>query len=175
VLIKFQTNDVPKLITEIERRWNERAEETPFAFSFYDHDLKMQYNSEQRLGALFSIFTALSISIAIIGLVGLVSYSAEQRKKEIGIRKVFGASLTGIYIMMNGQYIKLILIALVVATPATWWLMKKWLEGFAYQIEITPWTFVLAGIAELILALICVSYLALRAASVNPSVVLKEE
>jgi putative ABC transport system permease protein len=175
VLVKFQTNDVPKLINEIERRWNERAEETPFAFSFYDHDLKMQYQSEQRLGALFSIFTGLSISIAIIGLVGLVSYSAEQRKKEIGVRKVFGASLTSIYMMMNGQYIKLILIALLVATPATWWLMKKWLEGFAYQIEITPWTFVLAGIAELILALVCVSYLALRAASLNPSVVLKEE
>lgn len=175
VAIKFETKEVTQLIHKIQQRWDQRANATPFDFSFYDQELKMQYEKEQRLGALFSIFTGLSISIAIIGLVGLVSYSAEQRKKEIGIRKVFGASLSGIYIMMNSQYIKLIAIALVLATPATWLLMQKWLEGFAYQIKINPWIFALAGIAELFLALICVSYLALRAGSINPSIVLKEE
>lgn len=175
VAIKFQTTEVPELINKIEQRWNQRANATPFDFSFYEQDLKMQYQQEQRLGALFSIFSGLSIFIAIIGLVGLVSYSAEQRKKEIGIRKTFGASLTGIYIMMNSQYVKLILIGLVLATPTTWWLMTKWLESFAYQITISPWIFILAGISELLLALICVGYLALRAASLNPAAVLKEE
>jgi putative ABC transport system permease protein len=175
VAIKFQTKEVSKLINQIEQRWNQRANAAPFDFSFFEEDVKRQYQQEQRLGALFSIFTGLSITIAIIGLVGLVSYSAEQRKKEIGIRKTFGASLSSIYLMMNSQYIKLILIALVLATPTTWWLMQKWLESFAYKISINPLIFALAGIAELLLALVCVGYLALRAASLNPATVLKEE
>jgi putative ABC transport system permease protein len=123
------------------------------------------------------IFTALSITIAIMGLVGLVSYSAEQRRKEIGIRKVFGATLSGIYVMMNKEYLRLMAIALLVATPTSWWLMQQWLGQIPLnnRVEISPFVFVIAFAAELVLALICVGYLALKAASLNPTVALQEE
>jgi len=175
VAIRFNTPDVASLIAKIEKRWNQIADATPFEYSFLDESLKMRYQEEQRLGSLFSVFTVLSITIAIIGLVGLVAYSAEQRKKEIGVRKVFGASLTSIYLMMNTQYVKLLVVALVIATPLSWWAMQQWLDTFQYKVAINPWLFIWAGAAELILAMVCVGYLALRAASLNPATVLKEE
>jgi len=175
ITIKFNTPDVPALIARLEKRWNQVADATPFEYSFLDEELKMRYQEEQRLGALFSIFTILSITIAMIGLIGLVAYSAEQRKKEIGVRKVFGASLSSIYLMMNTQYIKLLLVALFIATPVSWWVMQQWLNSFEYRVNINPWLFIMAGAAELVLAMLCVGYLALRAASLNPATVLKEE
>ncbi len=175
VLIRYNTNDLPGLMAKIEKRWNELAAGTPFGISFYDEEVKMQYQQEQRMASLMSIFTGLSITIAVIGLVGLVAYSAEQRRKEIGIRKVFGASLTGIYIMVNAQYVRLLCVALCIATPVSWLLMQQWLNTFAYKTQINPWIFIIAGGAELVLALVCVAYLALRAVSINPAVVLKDE
>ena len=127
------------------------------------------------MASLMSIFTGLSITIAVIGLVGLVAYATEQRRKEIGIRKVFGASLMRIYIMVNAQYVRLLVISLCVATPVSWWLMQQWLDTFPYRTEINPWIFVVAGVTELILAVCCVGYLALRAVSVNPATVLRDE
>jgi putative ABC transport system permease protein len=173
--IKFKSADVQHLISQIGNRWNKMLSDTPFSYSFLDQDLDRQYQAEQRLGGLFGIFSGLSILIAIIGLVGLVSYSAEVRKKEIGIRKVFGASKSRIILMMNGEYIRLIIIALIMAVPFSWWAISQWLSSFAYKIEIRPFTFVAAGLAELILAVLSVGYLSLRAASANPSKVLKEE
>ena len=175
VLIRYDTQDVQSLVRKIESRWNKLVEATPFISSFYEEEVKMQYQQEQRMASLFSVFTGLSITIAVIGLVGLVSYSAEQRKKEIGIRKVFGASLSRIYIMINTQYISLLLIALLIATPIAWLLMQQWLNSFPYRVTVNPLIFAISGLIELILALICVSYLALRAASLNPASVLKDE
>lgn len=176
-LIRYQTQDLPALINKIENRWKQLSESIPLTYSFYDESLKKRYQPEVRLGSLFIIFTGLSITIAIMGLVGLVSYSAEQRKKEIGIRKVFGASLSGIYVMMNKEYIRLMLVALIIAAPLSWWLMQQWLGQIpdSNRIQISPLVFVIAFSAELILALVCVGYLALRAASLNPTVALKEE
>ncbi len=173
--IKYETGKNDELLAKLETRWDKLVNNAPFEYYFLDDQLKREYNQEQQLGSLFSVFTALSITIAVIGLVGLVSYSAEQRKKEIGIRKVFGASLTSIYVMINTQYVRLVLISLVIATPIAWWLMLQWLESYPYRMQISPFIFVIAGLAELILALVCVGYLALRAASLNPSSVLKEE
>ena len=175
LLIRYKTNDIPALISLIGKRWSELVEATPFMISFYDEEVKMQYQQEQRMASLMSIFTGLSITIAVIGLVGLVAYAAEQRRKEIGIRKVFGASLTRIYIMVNAQYVRLLIISLVIATPVSWWLMQQWLDTFPYKTEINPWIFIAAGGAEVILALVCVGYLALRAVSINPAVVLRDE
>jgi putative ABC transport system permease protein len=177
MLVRYQANQLPQLVSRIEDRWKEVSENLSLTYSFFDEALKERYTAEARLGALFVIFTALSITIAIMGLVGLVSYSAEQRKKEIGIRKVFGASLSGIYVMMNTEYMRLMLIALVIATPTAWWLMNQWLGQIPdyNRIEISPMVFLIAFAAELILALICVGYLALRAASLSPTVALKEE
>ena len=175
VLLRYNTNDISGLINKIRNTWNKLADATPFSTTFYDEQVKMQYQQEQRMASLFSVFTALSITIAVIGLVGLVSYSAEQRKKEIGIRKVFGASLSRIYIMINTQYVRLLLISLLIATPLAWWFMQQWLNSFAYRVTVNPLVFVISGIAELVLSIICVSFLALRAASLNPATVLKDE
>jgi putative ABC transport system permease protein len=175
VLLTYNTQDVSGLISRIENQWNKLVEATPFSTTFYDEQVKMQYQQEQRIASLFSVFTILSITIAVIGLVGLVSYSAEQRKKEIGIRKVFGASISGIYIMINTQYVRLVCISLLIATPIAWFLMQEWLNSFPYRITLNPIIFAISGVIELILALICVSYMALRAASLNPASVLKDE
>ncbi|MEJ7645624.1 MAG: ABC transporter permease [Chryseolinea sp.] len=174
VLIRYNTAELSELATKIQSKWSQLVQ-LPFAYSLYDEEVKMQYKQEQTVGALFSIFTALSIIIAVTGLVGLVAYSAEQRKKEISIRKVFGASLGRIYIMINKQYVILLAISLLVATPFTWWIMQHWLDSFQYRIDINPLIFVVAGAIELSLSLLCVGYLALRAATANPSMVLKDE
>ncbi len=175
VTVKFRTDDVSRLMASIERKWKELAPTAPVEIKFYDELLARQYQSEQTLGRLFAVFACFSIGVGIIGLIGLVAYSAEQRKKEIGIRKVFGASIMRIFVMINSQYIKFILIALVLATPFAWWGMTQWLNSYAYHIEITPFAFVAAGIAEILLAVMCVGYLSLRAATLSPAVVLKDE
>ena len=177
MLVRYQAQQLQPVLNKIESRWKQLAESIPLSYTFYDETLKKLYAVEERLGALFFVFTALSITIAVMGLVGLVSYSAEQRKKEIGIRKVFGASLTGIYVMMNKEYVRLMIIALLIATPAAWWLMDQWLGQIpdSNRIAISPLVFLYAFIVELVLALVCVGYLALRAASLNPTVALKEE
>jgi putative ABC transport system permease protein len=175
VTIKYESSELKNIIQAVDRKWNARASQTPLEFSFYREDIMAQYKQEEQAASLFSIFAMFSILIAIIGLVGLVSYSAEQRKKEIGIRKVFGASLSRIYVMINAQYAKLLLLAILIATPFTWWLMQKWLDGFPYRVSISPWVFVFSGLCEVVLAMLCVGYLALRAATTNPSTVLRDE
>ncbi|HWA32701.1 MAG TPA: FtsX-like permease family protein, partial [Cyclobacteriaceae bacterium] len=175
VAVKFKTEDVSRLMASIERKWKELAPTAPVEMQFYDEVLARQYQSEQQLGRLFAVFACFSIGVGIIGLIGLVAYSAEQRKKEIGIRKVFGASITRIFVMINSQYIRFIVVALILATPFAWWGMTQWLDSFAYHIEITPFAFIAAAIAELVLAVICVGYLSLRAATLSPAVVLKDE
>lgn len=175
VIVKYNSKEVARLINDIQKKWNTLSSETPFSTSFYDEELRRRYEQEQHMASLFTVFTSLSITIAVIGLVGLVAYSAEQRKKEIGIRKVFGASLTNVYVMINKQYVRLVVIALFISTPLAWWLMEQWLDTFPYRTPINIWIFVTSGVIELVLALICVGYLALRAASLNPAIVLKEE
>ncbi len=176
VTIRYQTDEPYELLARLETKWKELVPETaPFSYSFYNEELKAQYQQEERLGALFGLFTILSILIAVIGLVGLVAYSAEVRKKEIGIRKVFGASTSSLVVMMNRQYMRLIVLSLLIASPIAWWTLQQWLDTFAYKIEISPFVFLLAGMAEVVLAMASVGYLSLRAASNNPSHVLKEE
>lgn len=175
ILVRYTTQNIPALVAGIEGKWSRFAPESPIEYSFFDDDHRKQYEAEQRMGTLFFIFTTLALIIAVVGLVGLVSYSAEQRKKEIGIRKVFGASLVRIYLLLNVQYIRLIAISLFVATPVTWVLMQRWLDGYAYRIDIRPWVFLATGAGALLFALVCVGYIALRAASTNPSNVLKDE
>jgi putative ABC transport system permease protein len=175
VAVKYKTDDLPDLIRSIERKWNSVVDQTPMDFSFLDDDIARSYEEDQRLGDLFAIFATLSIIIAMIGLIGLVAYSAEVRKKEIGIRKVLGATRSRIVVMMNSNYLKLIIVGLLISTPLSWYAMNYWLESFKYKIEISPLVFVFSGVAVMVAALISVAYLSLRAASVNPASVLKEE
>lgn len=174
VMVRYEPGQLPELLTRMEARWKQLSL-APFSYTIYDDFLRMQYRQEERIVSLFTIFTTLSIVIAVIGLIGLVAYSAEQRKKEIGVRKVFGASRGRIYVLINKPYVILLGIALLVATPLTWYLMQQWLNTFAYPISIDPMAFVTAGGVELILALLCVGYLSLRATLLNPAIVLKDE
>lgn len=175
VAVKYNTDDLPELVRTIENKWNTHVQQTPMDVSFLEDDLANNYKEDRRLGDIFAVFAGLSILIALIGLVGLVAYSAEVRKKEIGIRKVLGASRFGIVAMMNGHYMKLIAIGLVISIPVSWTLMNYWLETFEYRLTMGPMIFIGAGVAVIITALMSVGYLTLRAASVNPASVLKEE
>jgi putative ABC transport system permease protein len=173
--VKFKSDEISSLVKRIEARWNASLNDTPFEYSFFDQDLAQQYQTEEKLGKLFGTFSILAILIAVIGLTGLVSYSAEARKKEIGIRKVFGASTSGILVLMNKQYVRLIMVALVMASPVSWWLITQWLDDFAYRVQVSPLTFIAAGACQLLLALLMVGHLSFKAARLNPTLVLKEE
>jgi len=133
------------------------------------------YEQEQHLARLINIATAISIFISCLGLFGLAVLTAFQRTKEIGIRKILGASVAGIVQLLSKQYVLLITLAMLIATPISWWAMNKWLQNFAYRVEIEWWMFLLAGIAALIVALITVSFQAIKAAVANPVNSLRSE
>jgi putative ABC transport system permease protein len=175
MMIRFDSQHLRDLMTRMEKRWNEILDDTPIELTFMDDELNRLYLQEQRLGGLFGLLSGLAILIAVIGLVGLVAYSAEVKRREIGIRKVFGASTSSILMMMNGQYVKLIVVGLLIAVPGSWWMAQQWLSEFKYHAQIGPMVFIGAGMAQVAIALISVAYLSARAASTNPATVLKEE
>jgi len=175
VTIKYQQDVASETISFVQGAWKKYSDGAPFDYSFLDQELDQLYAQEARLMKLVAFFTGFSIFIALLGLVGMVAYLVTQRRKEIGIRKVLGASTTRIMILVNSLYLKLVLLAIALSIPLSWWAMQNWLDSFAYRIEISLEIFVLAGAAEIVLAVLCVSYLTMRAASVNPALVLKDE
>ena len=140
----------------------------PLAYGFVDTDLEAQYNGEHQMGFIFNVFTLLAIVISCLGLYGLSAFMTEQRFKEIGIRKTLGASVARLVGMLSQDFVKLVLMAFLIATPLAWYLMEMWLEGFAYRISMQWWMFVLAGMIVLLVAIFTVSYQSLRAANTNP-------
>jgi putative ABC transport system permease protein len=140
-----------------------------------DDSFNEMYRSEQRVGKIAMIFSILAILIACLGLFGLATFIAEQRTKEIGIRKVLGASVNGIVQLLSKDFLKLVLISFVIATPVAWWFMHKWLQDFAYRINIGWWIFVAAGVIALFIALMTVSFQAIKAAVANPVKSLRTE
>src|SRR4030095_14559218 len=144
-------------------------------YTFMDDDFNKTYTAEQQTGKLFITFAVFAIFIACLGLFGLVTYAAEQRTKEIGIRKVLGASVGGIVAMLSKDFAKLVLIASIVAFPVGWWAMNKWLQSFAYRINISWWVFLAAGVTAIVIALITVSFQAIKAAISNPVKSLRTE
>ena len=133
------------------------------------------YRSDQRMSVVFTLFTALSIFVACLGLFGLAAYTAEKRRKEIGIRKVLGASVQGVVTMLSKEFVKMVLIASVIAVPAAWWAMNKWLEEFAYRISIEWSVFIVAAAVAMFIALATVSFQAIKAAMANPVKSLRTE
>jgi putative ABC transport system permease protein len=133
-----------------------------------DAEFDALYQAEKRMGTVFTIFTVLSIFVASLGLFGLAAYTAERRTKEIGVRKVLGASVQGLVLLLSKDFVKLVLLAAVIAFPIAWWGMSKWLEDFAYRITIGWWVFIVAGILALLIALFTVSFQAIKAAIKNP-------
>ncbi|MGN6532658.1 MAG: ABC transporter permease [Ginsengibacter sp.] len=175
VSIKVAATNLPKTIAAIENKWKTLIPDRPFSYYFLDEFFNRQYRSEQRFGNLFLNFAILAIFISCLGLLGLASYSTIQRTKEIGIRKVLGASVSGITSLLSKDFIKLVLIAFVVASPIAWIGMHKWLQGFAYRIDIGWWVFILAGVLAILVALLTVSFQAIKAAIVNPVNSLRSE
>ena len=162
-------------IGQIQEKWKRMFPKSTFSYTFLDKKFEAQYKEDKKFGSAFQIFTILAILIASMGLFGLTAYTVVQRKKEIGIRKVNGATITQILSLLNKDFIKWVGLAFIIAVPISWYAMNKWLEGFAYKTTISWWIFVLAGITALIIALLTVSWQSFRAAIANPVDALRDE
>ena len=173
--VKLEAGNFSNAITTIEGVWNKLAPGQPFDYYFMEDSFNDTYKSEQRLGRIFFIFTALSILIACLGLFGLAAFNAEKRTKEIGIRKVLGASVGQISYKLSVDFLKLVVIAVLVSLPIGWYAMNKWLEDFSYRIEIAWWVFALAALLAITIAIATVSYQSIKAAIVNPVKSLRTE
>jgi len=174
--IRFASTDVRKNIDIVEKVWKKYAPDAPFEYSFLDANFADKYKAEQRMGQVFIIFTALAIIIACLGLLGLVTYAAEQRGKELSIRKAMGATVSQLVLLLSKDFIRLIVIAFVLAIPLTWYLLEKlWLESFAYRIGFDAKVMMLAGAVALIVALLTISIKAYKAAISNPVEALKND
>lgn len=173
--VRLKPGNVADGIAAVETLWKEFVPNSPFEYSFLDQDYQKQYESEQRLAQLFLVFSVLAILIACLGLFGLVSFVSEQRTKEIAMRKVLGASVAGVVGLLTKDFVKLVLLANLVAWPVAWFAMNKWLQSFAYRIDIAWWVFALAGGLALVIALATVGTQAVRAALANPVEALRYE
>lgn len=155
-------------IASVEKQYKKYAGEIPFRYSFLDKTFEAQYVSDERSGILFNVFAGIAILISCLGLFGLSTYTAQVKTKEIGIRKVLGASVTGIVKLISKDFVKLVALAILIASPIAWWAMNKWLEGFAYKVNISWWVFGIAGISALLIALLTIIFQAIKAAIANP-------
>ena len=173
--IRTRRSDFTQMINQIRNIWQGMVPGQPFDYVFMDDQFNDQYKTEQRTGQLFVSFAVLAIFIACLGLFGLAAFAAEQRTREIGIRKVLGASVGSIAGMLSKDFFRLVLFAALIAFPLAWWAMNKWLQDFAYRVQIGWWIFVAAGISVLVVALATVSYQAIRAALANPVESLRTE
>jgi putative ABC transport system permease protein len=173
--VKIGNGDVNPVLAHIERVWNKFSPGWPIEFSFLDSRIEMIYRSEEKLSQMINLFAVLAVVIALLGLYGLSAYAAERRKKEIGIRKVLGARVSGIVAMLSYEFIKMIAISSLIAWPVAYFLLNQWLNNFAYRISIDPWPFIVAAISAILLGLGTVSFHAVKAATANPVEALKYE
>ncbi|GAC1300565.1 MAG: hypothetical protein NVSMB24_01460 [Mucilaginibacter sp.] len=173
--VRINTTNIPFLLSQIKERWKALSPHVQMNFSFMDQDFDASYRTEQRVGKIFIVFTSLAIIIACLGLFGLAAYAAEQRTKEIGIRKILGAHISTIAAMLSFDFIKLVFIAILISLPAGWFLMNKWLQDFAYRVNIQWWILAIAGIAAIFIAFITISFQSIKAALSNPVESLRSE
>jgi putative ABC transport system permease protein len=175
LVIRTNSTNRNEVLEYIKEKWDNLNVEINFAPSFFQDDLDALYNAEERFFTLFVIFSGLAIAIACLGIFGLASYTAEQRTKEIGIRKVMGASVSTIVKLINREFLILVLFSNIIAWPIAWYFMKDWLNSFVYRIDLTIWPFLLSGVIAIIIAILSVSYKALRASKTNPVNALRYE
>ncbi|MCK8492705.1 ABC transporter permease [Spirosoma sp. RP8] len=175
VIAKVKTKDIAGLLASLKTQWNQLTTDAPFTYAFLDERFNDTYRAEQKIGQILGLFAGLTIFVACLGLFGLATFTAEQRTKEIGVRKVLGASVMGIIALLSKDFLKLVAIALVAAIPVSWYLMDRWLQDFAYKISIDGWTFALAGALSVGIALLTVSSQSIKAALVNPVKSLRSE
>jgi len=175
ITVAANSKNYKNLLAKLETTWHKDLPGTPFEYAFLDDEVQKQYETEITLARIINSFTLIAILISCLGLFGLAAFSAEQRNKEIGIRKVLGASVSGVVRLLSKDFLKLVLIAIVIATPIAWWAMNKWLQNFAYKIEITWGMFAIAGLVAIFIALFTVSFQAIKAAITNPVKSLRTE
>jgi putative ABC transport system permease protein len=173
--LRIRSSNIPQLVAQIEKKYKAMAPGQPFDYTFMDEDFNNLYRTEQRMGVLAISFSALAILIACLGLFGLAAYAAEQRTREIGIRKVLGATVSNITTMLSKDFLKLVMLAAVIAFPLAWWVMHTWLQDFAYRTNISWWVFIMAGLVAALIAVVTVSFQTIKAALMNPVKSLKME
>ena len=175
ISVNVKASNLPATIAAIENKWKAMVPNRPFSYYFLDEFFDKQYRTEDRFGKLFFNFALLAIFISCLGLLGLASYSTLQRTKEIGIRKVMGASVATILNLLSKDFLKLVLMSFIIASPIAWYFMHKWLESFAYRVGIGWWVFVLAGVLAFVIAILTITLQAMKAAMANPVKSLRTE
>jgi putative ABC transport system permease protein len=175
VIVNVNSSNYKTLLGKIEAVWRKDLPSEPFQYSFLDAEVQQQYQSEITFSNIINSFTLMAILISCLGLFGLAAFSAEQRKKEIGVRKVLGASIAGLVQLLSKDFLKLVGISILIATPIAWWVMNKWLQSFSYRVVISWWMFALAGAIAILIALITVSFQSIKAAIANPVNSLRSE
>ena len=176
MLIKFNSeHTTAQNMKKAEAIFKKYNPEYPFDLQFVDEEYASKFEGEKLIGKLAAIFSALTIFISCLGLFGLATYMAENRIKEIGLRKVLGASVTGITTLLSKDFLKLVLISFAIAAPISWWAMYKWLQNYPYRVDIQWWVFAMAGLVSVLIALVTVSYQAIKAAVANPVKSLRTE
>ena len=175
VAAKLKTADIKNTIAYINKVWDKFSPGYPLDYQFMDETYGKMYKSEEKLASLMWIFTIMAIVVGCMGLFGLAAFSAEQRTKEIGIRKVLGASVLNIMGLLSRNFVVMVLLASVIAFPIAWWAMNNWLNDFPYRVNISWWVFAVAAVAALLVALITVSFQAIKAATTNPVKSLRTE
>ena len=162
-------------MSDLQDTWHSFKTGVPFEYTFLDDNFNNLYKSEEKTGKIFSVFSVIAILIASMGLLGLISYITVTRTREIGVRKVLGASVTGIVLMLARNFTALVLLSALIAVPVSWWAMNKWLESFAYRINMSWWIFLAAGISTILIALFTISFQSIKAAIANPVKSLRTE
>lgn len=175
LLVKTTGKDAPKALKTVENAWKRYNPGFPFSYTFLDQTYESLYKSDERTGSLFNVFACIAIFISCLGLFGLATYTAQVKVKEIGIRKVLGASVANITTMLSRDFLTLIILAIVIATPVAWYAMNKWLQDFVYRASIQWWIFAFAGLAAILIALITISFQSVKAALANPVKSLRSE
>lgn len=173
--IKFNVGDLKANLAVVEEEWKKIAPEYPFTYKFVDDTLANQYKADQNTGVLLTAFSILAILIACLGLLGLTAFMTEQRKKEIGVRKVLGASVSSVVMLLSKDFSKLVIIAFVVIVPVAWYAVNQWLNDFAYKVDVSPLIYIGAGLLILVIAFLSIAYQSIKAAIVNPSDTLRNE
>ena len=174
-IVHVKSTNMNSALQAIKNTWHSLNSSEPFDYSFLDKDFQKNYSAESRLSAIVGYFTIIAILISCLGLFGLATFSAEQRIKEIGVRKVLGASVTSIVALLSKDFLKLVIISIIIASPIAWFVMNKWLESFAYKIDISWVYFAITSIAAILIALITISFQAIKAAVANPVESLRTE
>jgi len=175
VIVRTEKGKTKQAIASMEKLYKQYNPGFPFKYYFTDDEIAKNYKAEYTVSKLSKYFAFIAIFISCLGLFGLVTFTAEQKTKEIGIRKVLGASVTGIVRMLSKDFLKLVLIAAIIAFPVAWWAMHTWLANFAYRVDIGWWVFIVAGVAALLIALLTISFQSIKAAIANPVKSLRTE